>query len=254
MSKNAHAVLRLDWLESYIKVFDSVGKNSLVWWLGTMFAERIIEEYGFWPFFRVKSSGGCGKSSMLEFLWKLHGKKNFEGFMPDKCTKVGRYRMYSQAHNTPVVIIDPQDSNDIMELKMLFNGRLGRVSGVKDSHSIIDDSDHGFTGGVYVVDDYNILHQEYAIRDRCFTMYMDSSHHSVKGRKLALKLRGITIEELQPFKEFVIENYADIFATFQQKYESAKFLPSSDESCMARMNSNMFLAWYYTFEKYFGGK
>ena len=250
MSKNSPAVFRFDWLKSYIKVFGPVGRNSLSWWLGTMFAERIIDEYGFWPIFCLTGSVGCGKTSMLRFLWKLHSKENYEGVM----SEIGRYQMYSQIHNIPVVIINPQDRSDVLELKTLYNGRFDRVVKARCKYPIVDNNDYNFYGGIYVVDGYNVLRHELYMRECYVAMFMDSSHHSPQGRRLALTLHNMTVAELRPFKKFVRENYEYIFAFFQQKYESSEFLSKSHELYRGRMKNNMVLAWIDTFERYFKSK
>ena len=74
---------------------------------------------------------GSGKSTLIEFLWRLCGRADYEGFDASKSSAAARGRNFSQISNLPVCLIESdrvQDNPklkafDWEELKSLYNGR-----------------------------------------------------------------------------------------------------------------------------------
>jgi hypothetical protein len=90
----------------------------------------------------IVGEAGAGKSRLIEMMWKLSGRKDYEGFDANKSTNVAVYRNFAQIANLPVVLIEG-DRNDVNgnavqkskfswdELKDAFNGRAIRSKGLK---------------------------------------------------------------------------------------------------------------------------
>ncbi|MCP5904682.1 ATP-binding protein, partial [Klebsiella pneumoniae] len=75
-------------------------------WLGALFAEQIRAVQKSYPFLEVVGEPGSGKSTLLEFLWRLSGRPDYEGFDPSKSTPVARARNFAQVGNLPVCLIE----------------------------------------------------------------------------------------------------------------------------------------------------
>ena len=83
---------------------------------------------------------GTGKSTLIEFLWKLVGRENYEGFDPAKSTPAAMARNLGKVGNLPVVLIEGDRREEASharkfeweELKTAYNGRTVRSRGVKN--------------------------------------------------------------------------------------------------------------------------
>ncbi|MCP5751357.1 ATP-binding protein, partial [Klebsiella pneumoniae] len=70
------------------RAFGAKGYIALAFWLGALFAEQIRAVQKSYPFLEVVGEPGSGKSTLLEFLWRLSGRPDYEGFDPSKSTPV----------------------------------------------------------------------------------------------------------------------------------------------------------------------
>ena len=120
--------------------FGNKGMVALAFWLGSFFAEQIRSHQQSYPFLEIVGEPGAGKTTLIEFLWKLAGRTGYEGFDPSKSTLSGRSRNMAQIGNLPIVLMegDRDDSShakkfDFDELKSLYNGRSPRAIGIKNS-------------------------------------------------------------------------------------------------------------------------
>ena len=120
--------------------FGDKGIVALAFWLGSFFAEQIRHHQQSYPFLEIVGEPGAGKTTLIEFLWKLAGRTGYEGFDPSKSTLSGRSRNMAQVGNLPIVLMEgdrDEDSKakkfDFDELKPLYNGRSPRAVGIKNS-------------------------------------------------------------------------------------------------------------------------
>ncbi|WP_244512235.1 toprim domain-containing protein [Maridesulfovibrio ferrireducens] len=95
-----------DWFDKFLKTFHWQGLALLAFWIGSLFAHQIRKEQKSFPFFELTGDPGSGKSTMLEFCWKLLGREDYEGFDVMKSTIAGRRRAFNQVSNMPIVIIE----------------------------------------------------------------------------------------------------------------------------------------------------
>ncbi|MDP3636981.1 MAG: toprim domain-containing protein [Azonexus sp.] len=132
-----------DWAKLLWFCFKQKGIVALAYWLGALFAEQIRSEHASFPFIEIVGEPGSGKSTLIEFLWKLCGRTGYEGFDPQKATIAARARNFAQVANLPIVLIESDrdsgegDKNkqkgfDWDELKTAYNGRSVRSTGVKN--------------------------------------------------------------------------------------------------------------------------
>jgi len=132
---------RQDWLALLWEAFGAKAIVALAFWLGSLFAEQIREGEGIkqksFPFLEVVGEPGAGKSTLIEFLWKLCGRRDYEGFDPSKSSLAARARNFAQVSNLPVVLIEGDRGEDGAkvkgfdwnELKTAYNGRSTRARG-----------------------------------------------------------------------------------------------------------------------------
>lgn len=119
------------WLSPFWQAFAERGMIALAFFTGSLFVNQIREVQKSWPFLEITGDAGTGKSTLLEFLWRLLGRQHYEGFDPGKSSFVGRARGFNKVSGMPVVLIESdRDANlapnkrfDFAELKDLYNGR-----------------------------------------------------------------------------------------------------------------------------------
>ena len=124
-----------------------MGLVCLVFWFGSLFAEQIRAEFSSFPFLEINGDPGTGKSTIIEFLWKLLGRDDYEGFDPSKATFAARTRAFMQVANMPVVLIESDRTQpnsktrqfDFDELKTAYNGRAIRSLGVYNRGNDIEE-------------------------------------------------------------------------------------------------------------------
>ncbi|WP_215244505.1 hypothetical protein, partial [Escherichia coli] len=68
------------WLSSLWDAFGAKGYVVLAFWLGSFFAEQIRKTHKSYPFLEICGEPGSGKSTLIEFLWRLCGRADYEGF------------------------------------------------------------------------------------------------------------------------------------------------------------------------------
>ena len=95
-----------EWLQHVWTAFGAKGIVALAFWLGSLFAEQIRETQKSYPFLEIVGEAGSGKSTLIEFLWKLFGRSDYEGFDPSKSTTAARARNFAQVAGLPVVLIE----------------------------------------------------------------------------------------------------------------------------------------------------
>ncbi|WP_321838395.1 toprim domain-containing protein [Pseudomonas kulmbachensis] len=134
-----------EWLDIIWQCFGAKGLVALAFWFGSLFAEQIRQHQKSYPFMEIIGEPGAGKSTLIEFLWKMCGRIDYEGFDPTKGTPVARARNFAQVGNLPVVLIEPEREKtdgsqtrqyDWDELKTAYNGRSARSTGVKNNGKI----------------------------------------------------------------------------------------------------------------------
>lgn len=194
-----------DWLKL---VYDSFGAKGIVataFFLGSLFAEQIREMHKSYPFLEIAGEASAGKSTLIEFLWKLVGRNDYEGFDPNKSTLAARARNMSQVSNLPVSFIESDRSGpdtvkqkqfDWDELKTAYNGRPSRATGIANGGN--DTKEPPFRGSILISQNAPVNSSD-AIMQRIIHQMFDTSSHTAASKVAADKLAALPVEAVSHF-------------------------------------------------------
>jgi hypothetical protein len=193
------------WLDLLWTCYYQKGIVALAFWLGSLFAEQIRARHESFPFIELVGEPEAGKSTLIEFLWCLVGRKEYEGFDPAKASVAGRSRNFAQVANLPVVLIESdrhdedrikQKAFDWDELKPLYNGRGIYTRGVKNSGN--DTYEPPFRGALVISQNSAIAASD-AMMQRVCHVWFDLASHTPEGKIAGSALSQIPVEKLSGF-------------------------------------------------------
>ena len=220
------------WWHDFHRVRGDYGTIVLAWWLGTYFAEQIRGIDRSYPFFELVGQAGAGKSRLLEFMWKLSGREDYEGFDPSKSTSVAVYRNFAQVANLPIALIEG-DRNDEDgkaksfktfewdSLKDAFNGRSIRSKGVKNNGN--DTYSPPFRAAVMISQNEEIQASE-AMLTRIIHVKLTRDGQTLETKHIVDALDRLPIELTSRFMAHAIKNEDAILQTYREQvrvYEQA---------------------------------
>lgn len=214
------------WVENYLKAFSWQGMAALAYWLGSLFVQQIRAEHKTFPFLEFTGDPGAGKSTVLEFLWKLLGRDDYEGFDVMKSTIAGRRRAFSQVSNMPIVIIESdRDSGmpgahvkqfDFDECKPFYNGRGTGTLGVAKRGNDIEES--RFQAALVISQNAQVDGSE-ALLQRIVHCHADKSHHGPGTREIARWFERQTSDTVGGFLAVALRNEAKILQAYREAFE-----------------------------------
>ena len=220
------------WWNNFHRVRGAYGTIVMAWWLGTYFAEQIRGLDRSYPFFELVGQAGAGKSRLLEFMWKLSGREDYEGFDPSKSTSVAVYRNFAQVANLPIALIEG-DRNDEDgkaksfktfewdSLKDAFNGRSIRSKGVKNNGN--DTYSPPFRAAVMISQNEEIQASE-AMLTRIIHVKLTRDGQTLETKHIVDALDRLPIELTSRFMAHAIKNEDAILQTYREQvrvYEQA---------------------------------
>lgn len=233
------SAFRHEWVHTLWRAFGAKAIVALAFWLGSLFVEQIRDGDGIkqksYPFLEVVGEPGAGKSTLLEFLWKLCGRRDYEGFDPSKASIAARARNFAQVANLPVVMIEADRGDDGAkvkgfdwnELKTAYNGRSSRSRGVKNAGNETDESP--FRGAVVISQNADVNASD-AILQRIVHLYFDRSGQNTDTFAAARGLEQMPIEEVSGFLPSAILKEKDVLARFvaRSAHHQAALLANRD--------------------------
>jgi hypothetical protein len=212
---------RPEWIDLVWQCFGAKGLVAVTFWFGTLFAEQIRKAQKSYPFFELVGEAGAGKSTLIEFLWKLYGRADYEGFDPSKATPAARARNFAQVSCLPVVLIesdrddegkDAKKAFDWDELKTAYNGRPIRAMGVKNTGN--DTREPPFRGAIVISQNAKVAASQ-AIMQRICHITVDSSAHTSQSRAAALKLEQFPVDQVSHFLLLAARAEDKVLATIE---------------------------------------
>lgn len=193
------------WARDLAECFGPKGVIALAYWLGSLFAEQIRKQHKSFPFIEIVGEAGSGKSTLIEFLWKLVGRQDYEGFDPSKATLAARARNFAQVSNLPVVLIESdrdqeagakQKQFDWDELKTAYNGRSVRSRGQKNGGN--DTYEPPFRGAIVISQNAQVNASD-AVLQRIVHLHVTRDGHSETTKALAEKLERTPMDQVSGF-------------------------------------------------------
>ena len=205
------AQYRKDWAQLVYHAFGEKGLVAVTFWLGSLFAEQIRGIHKSYPFLEIMGEAGAGKTTLVEFMWKLLGKADEEGFDPSKATSAAISRKFSQVSNLPVVLIEADREEDTAkskkfdwdELKTAYNGRASRARGMKNSGN--ETYEPPFRGAIVISQNAAVTASE-AILQRIIHLHFDKSHHCEASKQATDEMNILPVEELSYFLHLATKN------------------------------------------------
>ncbi|WP_442782542.1 toprim domain-containing protein [Collimonas fungivorans] len=196
-----------EWVNLLWKAFGPKGMVALTFWFGSLFAEQIRAAQSSYPFLEVVGKAGAGKSTLIEFLWKLFGRAGYEGFDPSKSSLAARARNFSQVSGLPVVLIESDrermdgdkshvKSFDWDELKTAYNGRSTRARGMNTGGN--ETYEPPFRGAI-VISQNNPVNASEAILSRIVHLYFDLTTQTPESGEAADALKFMPAEKVSGF-------------------------------------------------------
>jgi energy-coupling factor transporter ATP-binding protein EcfA2 len=212
---------RTDWVEMIWQCFGAKGIVALAFWFGSLFAEQIRSTQKSYPFLEVIGEAGSGKSTLVEFLWKLVGRRDYEGFDPSKSTMAARARNFAQVAGLPVVLIEGDRETDTAkqrgfdwnELKTAYNGRSVRATGVKNSGN--ETREPPFRGSIVIAQNAEVSASD-AILQRLVHLSFDKSGHTAATKAIAETLERMPVEQVSGFLVAATTREAEVLEIVNQ--------------------------------------
>lgn len=217
-----------NWWKDFYRVRGSKGIIALAWWMGSYFAEQIRAMHSSYPFMEIVGEAGAGKSRLIEMMWKLSGRKDYEGFDANKSTNVAVYRNFAQIANLPVVLIegDRNDANGNTiqkakfswdELKDAFNGRAIRSKGLKTAGN--ETYEPPFRGSILISQNTAIQASE-AILTRTLHLYFDRKGQTLETKRIVDELDRIELEDACTFMTHCLSHEKEILETYANNLQN----------------------------------
>ena len=216
------------WPQHLWNAFGAPGYVALAYWFASLFAEQIRGEQMSFPFLEIVGEPGSGKTTLIQFLWKLFGR-DYEGFDPSKSTAAGRMRTFTQVSNLPIVLIESDretktggsahvKSFDWDELKDAYNGRNVRTTGVRTGGN--ETYDPPFRASI-VISQNNQVQASQAIMERICHMTFTTKGHTKDSFESAKRLESYEIEQLSGFLMACLKLEPEVLETFKTETEKA---------------------------------
>lgn len=232
------------WLDDFKTAFGVKGVAALAFWAGSFFAEQIRKKQASYPFLELSGEPGTGKTTLLQFLWKLSGREGYEGIELSKASHAGRWRSLEQLANLPLVLMEGDRSEashqkkafDLNEAKGLYNGSGMRAVGVRNGGN--ETRDPPFRGALIIAQNAPV-ESERAVMERIVRIHWDKSHFSTKGRYASEKLRSLDMEHINGFMTACITQEKRFMEKYLEGYQIAmQHLGKDDNLNNQRINQN----------------
>lgn len=202
-------------LGDFIKVFDMNGLAALAYWTATLFTRQIKERHKSFPFLEITGEPEAGKSTLVNFMWKLFGRDNYEGVDLLATSSASEGRMLSQLSNLPIVALEsdrepdlktkggrPSKSVDWDSFKKIYDLDGVLMSrGVKTNDNQVNES---IFRAAFVITQNASVQASPAIMTRINHLHCTTAHKKIENRPIADRLKVMPVEELAGYMHVVL--------------------------------------------------
>ncbi len=200
--ENSPQHYQTDWAQAVYTAFGTNGIIAAVFWFASLFAEQVRAKQSSFPFLEIIGEPGSGKTTLVEFLWRLFGRDE-EGTDPNKNSFVGNQRKMTQYANMPIVFIEAdRDENshskrfDWDEVKPYYNGRGLRARGAKNNGN--ETYEPPFRGTL-VIEQNAPVNASDAVLERIVQLNFTKAGHTSDSKNAVDAMSRMTMEELSYF-------------------------------------------------------
>ncbi|WP_267382207.1 MULTISPECIES: toprim domain-containing protein [unclassified Sphingomonas] len=212
------------WVPHLVTAFGAKGIVVLAFWFASLFADHIRAEQDSLAFLEATGIPGTGKSTLIEFLWKLVGRANYEGFDPTKATNAGIARTLGQVGNLPVVFIEGDRGQETLhsrrfewdELKTAYNGRAVRTRAIANGG--METFEPPFRGAIVIAQN-DTVEASPAMRERIMGIHFDKARFSPATKLAAETLSAIPVEQISGFPVHVVRREAAILEAYRAAFK-----------------------------------
>ena len=216
--------LKHAWMKDLWTAYGPKGLVALGFFTMSLFAVQIREKHKSIGFLEITGPPGSGKSTMVEFLWRLLGRSDYEGNDPNKGTVAFLARTLMKVSNLPVGLIEGrrdedkksgQRQFDYNELLVLYNGRNPRGTGQKTGG--FETHEPPFLGSIYLMQNERIDAIP-AVLERLMSMAIDKSRWNEGTKEAAVRLEQWPMEEISGTIVHVVRNEAKWLPFFFERF------------------------------------
>ncbi|MDC7683240.1 toprim domain-containing protein [Asticcacaulis sp. BYS171W] len=215
------------WVDTIYRAYGCHGIVALSFAVASMFAEQIRAFQKSFLFLECSGLPGTGKTTLIEFIWKLYGREGYEGFDPSNATFAALSRNMARTANIPVVLMegDREDGGahtkkfDWNQLKTSYNGRPFRETGVKNGGT--ETNAPPFRASIWIEQNYPVVASP-AIMERIISMNFTKEGWTADTKKAAEELEQWPIEDLSGTIIHIVraeKDYMERFKAAHPKYE-----------------------------------
>lgn len=212
------------WIDDLWTAYGPKGLVTLAFFTMSFFAVQIRERHKSLGFLELTGPPGSGKSTLVEFMWKLAGRSGYEGFDPNKGTPAFIARSLLKVSNLPVGLIEGGRDDekrtgtrqfDYNELLVLYGGRSPRGLGQKSGG--YETSEPPFLGAIYLMQNERIDAHP-AVLERLMSMAIDKSRWSEATKDAAIRLETWPVEDVSGTVVHIVRNEAKFLPFFFDRY------------------------------------
>ncbi|RJF93008.1 toprim domain-containing protein [Sphingomonas cavernae] len=215
--------LDLRWAGWVITAYGPKGLVALAFFFGSLFAEQIRREQKSLAFLEMTGDPGTGKTTLLEFLWRLLGRDAYEGFDPAKATAAAIARNLGKVANLPVVLLEGDRTQEVPhsrrfewdELKTAYNGRSVRARGVANGG--METFEPPFRASIVIAQNAPV-EASAAMHERIMAIHFDKAGWSPQTKAAAEKLEATATDDVSGFIIHALRREADVMKAYRAAF------------------------------------